>query len=365
MDNSSAYTSATDNADFNMVHCDKNYCIACSSRICMDNFVINHVTSEKFPLTFNGSCNTKNCVYVIKCTHADCNYQYVGHTINTIKARVSQHKSTIIKGGGCRVLREHFTEVHSTDYLFIIPIALLPDNTSLKEREDIEDTWMLKLNTLFPYGLNLRAKKVGVMDSSHLVLSSKDTVYSKFDVVKISRHTRGGVQNIQNGNSATFCSDTFFDNLVNNPTIDFHSIRTKLASIKKVQLKMVYIQAISQTSSANTEHLHRLLLVKDLAWFYLRRMGVGVKKPKSNFFLVVNYVNKHVEYVNFRKIFNNTEVSAASPFKSGNISAPSISYHYPRTIRSKVLNYKEAYDDCCDPNTMSCDCNSIIIKLCD
>ena len=66
---------------------------------------------------------------------------------------------------------------------------------------------------------------------------------------------------------------------------------------------MVYIQAISQTSSANTEHLHRLLLVKDLAWFYLRRMGVGVKKPKSNFFLVVNYVNKHVEYINFRKIF--------------------------------------------------------------
>ena len=324
----------------------------------MDNFFTNHVTLENFPLTFNGSCNTKNCVYVIKCTHAGCNYQYVGHTINTIKARVSQHKSTIIKGGGCRVLREHFTEVHSTDNLSIMPIALLPDNTSLKEREDIEDTWMLKLNTLYPYGLNLRAKKVGVMDSSNLVMSSKDTVYSKFNVVKISRHTRGGVHTNQNGNSATFCTDTFFDNLVNNPTIDFHSLRTTLAGIKKVQLKMVYIQAISQTSSANTEHLHRLLLVKDLAWFYLRRMGVGVKKPKSNFFLVVNYVNKHVEYINFRKIFSNSDVSAASPFKSDNISAPSISYHYPKTIRSKVLNYKEAYDNYCDPNTLSCDCNS-------
>ena len=132
MDNNSTFTSTTDNADFNMVHCDKNSCMACSSRICMDNFVINHVTSEKFPLTFNGSCNTKNCVYVIKCTHADCNYQYVGHTINTIKARISQHKSTIIRGGGCRVLREHFTEVHSTNNLSIMPIALLPENSSLK-----------------------------------------------------------------------------------------------------------------------------------------------------------------------------------------------------------------------------------------
>ena len=47
---------------------------------------------------------------------------------------------------------------------------------------------MLKLNTLFPYELNLRAKKAGVMDSSTLVMGSKDTIYSKFDVVKINRH---------------------------------------------------------------------------------------------------------------------------------------------------------------------------------
>ena len=64
-----------------------------------------------------------------------------------------------------------------------MPIAIFPDNINLKEREDIEEGWMLKLNTLFPYGLNLRVKKVGVLDSSTLVINSKDTVYSKFDVV--------------------------------------------------------------------------------------------------------------------------------------------------------------------------------------
>ena len=72
-------------------------------------------------------------------------YQYVGHTINTIKARVSQHKSTITRGGGCRVFREHFTEVHSPENISIMPVHLLPAITSLKEREDIEETWMLKL----------------------------------------------------------------------------------------------------------------------------------------------------------------------------------------------------------------------------
>ena len=59
-----------------------------------------------------------------------------------------------------------------------------------------------------------------------------------------------------------------------------------------------------------------------------------------------------------RKIFKDSAVSAASPFNSNNLSAPTISYHYPRTIRSRVLNYIEAYDDYSDPNTMSCDCSS-------
>ena len=192
--------------------------------------------------------------------HVNVTYQYVGHTINSIKARVNQHKSTIIRGGGCRVLREHFTEVHSPENISIMPIQLLPDNSTLKEREDMEENWMLKINTLFPYGLNLRAKKVKVMDSSTLVMGSKDTIYSKFEVVKILRHSRGGIHNPNVGNSTSFCVDTFFDDLINHSVINFHSIRTQLASLKKSQLKMVYIQAISQTSSARTEHLHRLLL---------------------------------------------------------------------------------------------------------
>ena len=66
-----------------------------------------------------------------------------------------------------------------------------------------------------------------------------------------------------------------------------------------------------------------------------------------------------MESINFRKIFKDSAVSVASPFNSNNLSAPTISYHYSFiTIRSRVLNYKEAYDDYSEPNTMSCDCSS-------
>ena len=306
MDTNGSQQSSADVSDFVMSHCDKRSCLTCSSRLCMYNFISNHVTTERFPLTFNGSCSTKNCVYVIKCTDPNCSYQYVGHTINTIRSRANQHKSTIIRGGGCRVLRELFTEVHSPENFSIMPIAIFPDNINLKEREDIEEGWMLKLNTLFPYGLNLRAKKVGVLDSSTLVMNSKDTVYSKFDVVKITKQNRGNSNQLNPIN--TFWSDSFFDDIVNCPAINIHAIRTQLASIKKTQLKMVYIQAISMSYSANREQLHRCLLVKDLAWFYLQRMGVCIQKSKQTFFIVMDYVNKHAEYINFRKIFKIRDV---------------------------------------------------------
>ena len=164
--NIDAHTS-TENSEFHMTRCTRSRCVTCSSRLCLDNFVTNHVTGEVFYIDFNGSCDTTNCIYVIKCEHPDCQYQYTGHTINKISSRVSQHKSTIVRGGGCKVLREHFTSIHSLDNLKIMPIALLPiEASTLKSRESIEDDWMLKLNTVFPYGLNLRVKKVGIMDAS-------------------------------------------------------------------------------------------------------------------------------------------------------------------------------------------------------
>ena len=67
-----------------------------------------------------------------------------------------------------------------------------------------------------------------------------------------------------------------------------------------------------------------------IPWFYLCRMGIGSKKTKSSFFLVVNYVNKHVESINFRKIFKDSDVSVASPFNSVNLSLLSKKNHWIR-----------------------------------
>ena len=152
--------------------CIRKKCVTCSSRLCYDNFVTNHITGEQFDIKIGGSCDTKNCIYVIKCKRDNCQYQYIGHTINPIRSRIGQHKSSIKLGGGSKLLKDHFTQVHTTEDMMIMPIDSLPENIKLKEREEIEESWMLKVNTLFPYGLNVRCKKAKIDDSEVTVTTS-------------------------------------------------------------------------------------------------------------------------------------------------------------------------------------------------
>ena len=289
---------------FRISKCERVTCITCSNRLCYDNFITNFVTGELFPLEINGSCRTSRCVYVLKCKQVGCNYQYIGHTINPCSSRVSQHKSSIIKGGGCRVLREHFTKVHSPEDISIMPIELFPDGIDKKEMENIEESWMIKMNTIFPYGLNLRVKKSSIMDASVTVMRSKSTIYSNFEVVKIHRIQRGGIARSSPSSNNLFDVDIFFDNLLDNDSlINIHALRTELCNLKKFQLKQVYIKVISFINDGikDISRLHSCLLVKDLSWFYLIRMGAcNRSNTKNSFFFVVNYVNKYVEHLDFR-----------------------------------------------------------------
>ena len=141
--------------------CDRVRCVCCKSdRLCLDRSYFNYVTGEEFhlPQDFKATCSTKNCIYLIKCKQPQCQYQYGGHTTCMASARIGTHKSSILNGKGCKLLRKHFTKIHSIDDMMIMPIAQFPANLNLKQREEIEESYILKLNTLFPYGINARCK---------------------------------------------------------------------------------------------------------------------------------------------------------------------------------------------------------------
>ena len=311
-------THDTNEDTFCMVKCGRSRCVTCYNRLCLDNSFKNNVTGENMYLEFNGSCSTKMCVYIIKCKVPGCQMQYIGHTINHISARISQHKSTIIRGGGCKLLRDHFTLVHSIEDMSIMPIDILPEGLTLKEREEIEDDWILKCNTLYPYGLNARCKKVGIMDASIEVTNSRTTIYSKFPAVKISRGFRGGQLASDINPNLEFDPDMFLNSLLNDRITDLRATRTEICKLKKMNLKSLYIRTIKMINEKIEDDVRKIQIcyfVKDMSWFYLSRMCKQRTKAKTSSFIVIDYCNKFVEFMNLKKIFGLPEVKKVSPFK--------------------------------------------------
>lgn len=88
---------------FSYQQCNKNKCVTCkyaASGSC-------YIETESFtlPILANSSCDTMNCIYVIKCVK--CNKFYIGQT-NNLKKRLSTHLSSIRKFS---LIKENIMEV--------------------------------------------------------------------------------------------------------------------------------------------------------------------------------------------------------------------------------------------------------------
>lgn len=91
----------------------------------------------------------KNCVYLIRCVQ--CSIQFVGETGNTMLIRFTQHRYNINNQKNMHIpLVEH-----GWAYLRATILESNP-NWSVKQRRRVERTWITKLGTLLPRGLNER-----------------------------------------------------------------------------------------------------------------------------------------------------------------------------------------------------------------
>ena len=71
---------------------------------------------------------------------------------------------------------------------------------------------MRKLNTIYAYGLKVRAKTCGIMDAVNEVEGSKTAIYSKFDKLVITPKHRGKGRNRISGDfNAAQCISELID----------------------------------------------------------------------------------------------------------------------------------------------------------
>ncbi|OCT68210.1 hypothetical protein XELAEV_18039507mg [Xenopus laevis] len=102
------------------------------------------------------TCISQYAIYAIVCP---CGKIYVGETIQKVKSRISQHRSTINTGNMALPLSKHFKEKgHTAEQLRFTILETVPPlrrggdrELNLKQREV---WWIKKLNSLHPNGLN-------------------------------------------------------------------------------------------------------------------------------------------------------------------------------------------------------------------
>ena len=77
--------------------------------------------------------------------------------------------------------------------------------------------------------------------------------------------------------------------------------------------------------------------------------------------MVVQYTNKYVEDINLNKILKDPDIMRSCPL-GGTAAAPTVSFKYPATIRSKIVNYRQTHEANLDHRQLVCDCESSQFK---
>ena len=152
----------------------KRNCILCIDQMNPNTVFTSAVTNETF--SFNGKglstrpCETKQkVVYLITCEL--CNIQYVGMTTTRWKDRFHGHRGCINRRKFGITLYEHFLNVGHTYHHCKVQVIFVCDSNCddiNKTLLTVEEYYMVKLATVYPYGLNDK------LESKNIVLSSFD-----------------------------------------------------------------------------------------------------------------------------------------------------------------------------------------------
>ena len=356
--------------------CDSGRCEFCTrGSLDTDTVFYANCTNKEYHVNFDANCQTGMCIYLISCKI--CNMKYVGKSWNSIRARLNGHRGHLLRGTEGQIMRDHFTgnDGHGISSIMIKPIELVPR----KELITREKFWIAELNTLFPYGLNMEANFKGVQDAHKLAVSntSNKTIYEVFNVTKSERRCKGGRKHQHNRstiyndilppeqfNSSKWIAETI-DCSISSPNF-VHCVRSELFKLPKSSMKLVYLHSVSEINKGNTgcsKHQYVMYLFKDLSLFKLKSC-LPSPPPKSYSFLVIKYANKLLEDINLNKILKSDDVLHLFPVKNCSMATPTISYSRTKSIRSKILNYKQSL---LDPNYMDfkCCCHKYAEKFID
>ena len=139
-----------------MMICKEKRCKTCPSIVIDDGF---NKCNIKVPKPI---CKTSGVIYMITCGH--CNIKYIGQSSNHLHLRINNHRSLCnkVKTNNTDIQSkyefEHF-KMHSFKQAKINILAIIDD---YNRRIELENFYILKYKTAYPYGLNGRVNNISI-----------------------------------------------------------------------------------------------------------------------------------------------------------------------------------------------------------
>ena len=303
--------------------------------------------NEDYPSVVN--CTSVNVIYCITC--ANCLLQNVGETVDKINRRFTTHRACMRGAAyttGCKRLGEHFSSGPCKGSRYFVQILEKltgsgrigkdPDPAVSKERKRREQEWMIKLRTVYPYGLN---------DSLNTDMNPLCSIGNHYQSLPRS-FSRPPVRKMSQKLKA-FDHQSFFTQL-------FELLQTNLRAVAKFLrislfgMRKSYLKTIA-------EHIHNLLCISDeetLLYSTWLRMALDiietkiyrpppqkVEKKLPKYRVNIPFINKAMDFINLAKLLRSNELASNMPPVMQSEDIPMVVYSLTETTRSKLLNYKK------------------------
>ena len=298
------------------------------------------------------NCHSVNLIYLLTCDN--CAIQYIGETVTQLSERMSHHFSTLREGvSKCKRLCEHYTSGLCKDSTFTIRILEKlegtgrlgtakrgpQDPTNKNKRTAREKHWILKLRTVFPFGLNDKLGAESKVDESTPISS----VFPK--LFRSSRGIRGIKMNNNMRTDEHFFEtlDNILENNIKNAT---NFIRAFLFSSKKSVLKSIYCNLAEKLADSSNRHQQWYEIANDIIIskvFYKEPVAKKKKRIDPSNMLKLEFLNKGLEAINLPKLLHDPSLDLEFPhlITKSKYLAPTVIYKLSTTIRSNIFNYKK------------------------
>ena len=344
--------------------CGSDRCKTCVHMIQGDSFISN-TTNNKYNIVspVDMDCGSKNVIYLITC--AKCGIQYVGKTSQTLRCRVNNHRNRLKQVCDLYLYNHFNSDGHTIADLQIMPI----EEVSLKASDNVtlaskllnrEEYWIKEIGCLYPYGLNDNIRQLGNISDK---LGQGLIVYSLFN-----KHNRKYRKRSGRRRKNKMCSQQIIGEVQQilktylSPEFGIN-IRTYLHSVPR--RKMREVLNITEGLLLNSIIPSRVaLLVRDFVSYRNRvqvKLNDTINKDCMNKrnYLKIFFHNKGIDMINLPTILHSKRVIATIP-NYLDATPPIVSYTYPRTIASRVFNFKQVIKELnfeVGTSQMKCNCS--------